>query len=157
MTQIRTFVILLALVASTACTGGLLADNRPSPTLQPVAADTKPDVPLTNTYWKLIELNGKSVGPGEDGELHMILKGQNEVSGNAGCNRFFGSYTTNGNTVSVGPIAATRRMCEGVMDQEDAFLQALENAVRFEITGEDLAVFDGQGSVTMRFVAVYME
>ena len=48
-------------------------------------------------------------------------------------------------------------MCQEVMEQEDAFLQALENAHRYSISGEDLAIENANGEVTMRFVAVYMK
>ena len=126
---------------------------------QPEAAaeSMKPDVSLTNTYWKLVELNGGPVSPGEGKELHMILRGEDQVGGYSGCNQFTGSVTVTGDGLSFGPIASTRRMCQGVMEQEDAFLQALESGQRYSISGEDLAIEDANGGITMRFVAVYME
>ena len=117
----------------------------------------KPDVTLTNTYWKLVELNGGAVQPGEGKELHMVLRGGDQVGGYAGCNQFTGSVTVTGDGLSFGPIASTRRMFADTMQQEDAFLQALENAHRFAISGEDLAIEDANGEVTMRFAAVYMQ
>lgn len=120
-------------------------------------ATSKPDVPLTNTYWKLVELNGTAVSPGEGKELHMTLRAGDRVDGYAGCNQFTGAVTVADGGISFGPIASTRRMCQDVMAQEDAFLLALENAHRFAISGEDLAIEDGGGAVTMRFVAVYMD
>ena len=82
----------------------------------------KPDATLTNTYWKLVELDGAAVRFGEDRELHMILKGDNQVRGYAGCNQFTGSATVTGDALSFGPIASTRRMCPDVMQQEDEFV-----------------------------------
>lgn len=131
-----------------------------SETPKPAAAaaeSTKPDVLLTNTYWKLVQLNGAAVEPGEGKELHMVLRGEDQVGGYAGCNQFTGSVTLSGDTVSFGPIASTRRMCADAMEQEDAFLQALENAQRYSISGESLAIENAGGEVTMRFVAVYMQ
>jgi putative lipoprotein len=119
--------------------------------------DAKPDVTLTNTYWKLVELNAAAVSPGEDKELHMILRGEDQVGGYSGCNHFSGSVTVTNGGIAFGPIASTRRMCQAVMEQEDAFLQALESAHRFDIAGEDLAIESASGDVIMRFVAVYME
>ncbi len=54
----------------------------------------KPDASLTNTYWKLIELNGEPalLSDGER-ELHMLLDTEgNRVKGLPGCNRFKGTY-----------------------------------------------------------------
>jgi putative lipoprotein len=133
-------------------------DTEQAPTKPAAAAESmKPDVTLTNTYWKLVELNGAAVEPGEGKELHMILRGEDQVGGYAGCNQFTGSVTMTGEGIAFGPIASTRRMCPDVMQQEDAFLQALENAQRFKISGEDLAIADASGEVTMRFAAVYMQ
>lgn len=123
----------------------------------PASETTKPDVTMTNTYWKLVELNGGAVEPGEDRELHMTLRGDDQVSGYSGCNYFTGSVTVTGDGIAFGPIASTRRMCANAMQQEDAFLQALENAARFAIEGEGLAIENAGGEVIMRFVAVYME
>ena len=117
----------------------------------------KPDVTLTNTYWKLVELNGAAVEPGDGKELHMILRGEDQVGGYAGCNQFTGSVTVTGDGLAFGPIASTRRMCAAGMQQEDSFLQALEQASRYAIDGEDLAVENANGRVTMRFAAVYMD
>jgi putative lipoprotein len=134
------------------------ADVAETPSQPEAAAESmKPDVSLTNTYWKLVELNGGAVSPGEGRELHMILRGEDQVGGYSGCNQFTGSVTVTGDGLSFGPIASTRRMCQGVMEQEDAFLQALESAQRYSISGEDLAIEDSNGGITMRFAAVYME
>ena len=132
-------------------TGGVAGEASPA------SESMKPDVTLTNTYWKLVELNGAAVEPGEGKELHMILKGEDQVAGYAGCNQFTGSVTVTGDGLAFGPIASTRRMCPDVMQQEDAFLQALENAHRFDISGEDLAVENAGGEIVMRFIAVYMQ
>lgn len=116
-----------------------------------------PDVTLTRTYWKLVELNGAAVKPGEGKELHMILSGEDRVTGYAGCNQFTGSATVAGDGLSFGPIASTRRMCQDAMQQEGAFLQALESAHRYDITGEGLAVENAAGDVVLRFAAVHRQ
>ena len=156
MTPIRLLVLTAALAAISACEGGLLADKKPSPTLQPVPAATdKPDVSLVNTYWRLVELNGGPVLPGKDRELHMMMKSTDQLSGYAGCNQFTGALNVTDTSLAIGPVAATRMMCEGTMEQEREFLQALENASSYMISGEDLSVGDGHGAITMRFIAVY--
>lgn len=65
------------------------------------------------------------------------------ATGNAGCNRFSGSYTTNGQKVSIGPLAATRKMCtrpDTVMEQEAAYLKALMMGQRVRIDGDRLEI-----------------
>lgn len=146
-------VILFGLVGCTPDETGVVAPAEEAAPSEPM----KPDVTLTNTYWKLVELNREAVQPGEGKELHMILRGEDQVGGYSGCNQFTGSVTVTGEGLSFGPIASTRRMCQEVMEQEDAFLQALENAQRYSISGEDLAIENANGEVTMRFVAVYMQ
>ena len=157
MKKISWMAVLVVLLGVAGCApdeAGVAATSTES---APAAENMKPDVTLTNTYWKLVELNGGAVSPGEGKELHMILRGEDQVGGYAGCNQFTGSMTVTGDGLSVGPIASTRRMCQDVMEQESAFLQALENAQRYSISGEDLAIENASGEVTMRFVAVYME
>src|SRR5262249_51786797 len=57
---------------------------------------------------------------------------EGRVSGRTGCNNFNGSYTLAGNSIKIGPLAATRMMCaEDVMTQERQLLKALESAVRW--------------------------
>lgn len=148
---------LAVVIALAACTSGETDAVAAPGENEPVRETSVPDVMLTNTYWKLVELNGAPVEPGEGKELHMILRGEGQVGGYAGCNQFTGSVTVSGDGISFGPIASTRRMCPDTMQQEDAFLQALEQASRYVVTGEDLDIENGNGEVTMRFVAVYME
>ena len=153
-------VLLLALtvvLCLAACAPGQSGGTAANVVAESVEEDSKPDVSLANTYWKLVQLNGGPVDPGEGKELHMILKGDDQVGGYSGCNQFMGSVTVSGDGLSFGPIAGTRRMCEGSMDQESAFLQSLETAHRYAITGEDLAIENANGEITMRFVAVYMQ
>ncbi len=157
MKNIYFFFGLTMLLGAAGC-GPEEASVSETPKPATVAAEsTKPDVSMTNTYWKLVQLNGVAVEPGEGKELHMILRGEDQVGGYAGCNQFTGSVTLSGDAISFGPIASTRRMCADAMQQEDAFLQALENAQRYTISGESLAIENAGGEVTMRFAAVYMQ
>jgi heat shock protein HslJ len=50
----------------------------------------------------------------------------------------------------------TRMFCagEGVMEQEMAYLQALEKAATFKIEGEMLTLFDAQGLILATYQAM---
>ncbi|MDL2264636.1 META domain-containing protein, partial [Synergistaceae bacterium OttesenSCG-928-I11] len=82
---------------------------------------------------------------GEDGRLY----------GTSGCNDYTTSYSTDGNRISFRPAAATRKFCtlpDGVMQQESAYLDALESAATWQIRGDTLELFakDGSLAVTMK-------
>jgi putative lipoprotein len=151
------WIAAFVIFGATACSPGGAGKAGPDSDARAAAESMKPDVTLTNTYWKLVELNGEAVQPGEGKELHMILRGEDQVAGYAGCNQFTGSVTVSGDGLAFGPMASTRRMCADVMVQEDAYLQALESAQRFEISGEDLVIGNANGKVVLRFAAVYMQ
>jgi putative lipoprotein len=157
MNRIKILVLACVVALASGCATDEPGSDEVAPVAAVTAADTKPDVSLRNTYWKLVELNGGAVQPGEGKELHMIIKGDDRVNGYSGCNQFMGSVTVSGDGLAFGPVAGTRRMCENVMEQENAFLLALENAHRHAISGEDMQVTDANGEVVMRFVAVYLQ
>jgi heat shock protein HslJ len=54
--------------------------------------------------------------------------------GNGSCNNFSGGVEIDGESISFGPIASTMMACEAGMEQEAAYLAALENASSYEIT-----------------------
>jgi heat shock protein HslJ len=90
--------------------------------------------PLTGTKWTLVG-SGITMEFGED----------NRVFGSGGCNRYTGSYTLDGDTISFGAVASTRMMCmdEAVMAREMAFFTALSGAVRIETDGDQLTLTYG--------------
>jgi heat shock protein HslJ len=111
---------------------------------------------LTNTYWKLTELNSKAatVFPGQR-EPHFILSAaENKVNGFGGCNRFFGSYRAEGDSLRFSQMGATRMACPEGMEQEQAFLKALESTDNYKIAGETLELYS-DGKLLARFEAVY--
>jgi heat shock protein HslJ len=74
--------------------------------------------------------------------------------GHSGCNTYRAGYTRDGNRLTIGAAAATRKACaaEGVMDQEQQFLAALQSASTWTIRGDvlDLQRADGARAVTAR-------
>lgn len=77
-----------------------------------------------------------------------------QVWGNVTCNDYSGSYQTTGKKIKIGPLATTMRMCvgpEGIMEQETAFLHALEAAAEYKINGDVLELVDAQGEKVLVF------
>jgi len=74
------------------------------------------------------------------------------VSGTAGCNTFHAPYTATADSIVVGLAAVTRRAClgEGVAEQEQAFLAALQSATKWTFEGGmlDMHRADGERVLT---------
>lgn len=111
---------------------------------------------LEGPEWVLLSyING-------EGEMTEALPGvkttahfQNgELNGNAGCNGYFGSYETEDLQISFGPLASTEMYCvnpAGVMDQETAYLQALERVESYSIQGNQLLFLNGSGESLLTY------
>jgi heat shock protein HslJ len=87
--------------------------------------------------------------PVEGTSLDVVF-GLLSIGGFSGCNSFSGTYATNGNAVRVGPLATTRLACEqDVMDQETAFLSALQGVSFIDYRGSTLLLTDRQGHLVV--------
>ncbi|MEM6673615.1 MAG: META domain-containing protein [Planctomycetota bacterium] len=108
---------------------------------------------LAGTSWTITNLNnGKAAVTGVIAETNLALNFVDEksVAGSSGCNRFSGSYTQDGETITIGPLAVTRMMCaepEGVMEQETLCLRALEAARVLRVEGNRLELRNETGAL----------
>ncbi len=76
-----------------------------------------------------------------------------EVSGTSGCNRFFGAYEVDGDSISIGPLGSTLMACPGpLMDQEFGFMTSFQSAATYEISGDTLTMSNADGEVVVTFV-----
>lgn len=97
------------------------------------------DATLTGQEWALTSLGGTPIQAGAG--ITASFGEDGSLTGSGGCNRFVGEYTVDGDTLSVGPLAATRMSCGQVTDDlESTFLGALEAATGFAIAGTDLVI-----------------
>ena len=96
---------------------------------------------------------------GPVGNLQDVIEGPREgitleffeprrVAGSAGCNRYNAGVELDGADVQVTQPASTLMLCaeEGVMEQEQAYLQALANVGRLELWVDSL-VLEGDNQV----------
>jgi heat shock protein HslJ len=90
--------------------------------------------------------NGKqaTVGPVAGSTISLIFGADGSVSGNATCNTYNGTYTVDGDALTVGPLATTRMACatEELNAQEAQYLAALQNAATWEIIDGSLWIRD---------------
>lgn len=109
----------------------------------PASADC--EVPsLSGATYLLDGVSGKNVPYitfGEDGRL----------SGNAGCNGFFGGWTQKGSELTFGHIGSTMRMCgPEEMKIEDIMLNALNNTKTVRAEAASIELLDASGSVLLK-------
>lgn len=102
-----------------------------------VATFTVLDQGLAGTSWFATGLlSGDAVSsPILGTELTVVFGADGTVSGSGGCNRFTGGYSVTDGVLQIGPLASTAMACEtpaGVMEQEAAFVKALESATSIQ-------------------------
>jgi len=110
------------------------------------APEAEPVVPdagaLAGTRWVLAEIDGSAAGPGADGQKPDLRFGMaGEATGFAGCNRFGGSVTVEGNRLTFGPLRSTMMACADGDAVEQAYLKKLVGTVRFGFEGRELLLF----------------
>ena len=108
-----------------------------------------PSSGLEDTKWRLESY-------GEQGNLQAVLAGtkvtatfdstKGQAQGSAGCNTYFADYKVNNNKLSILQIANTEMYClepEGVMEQEQQYLKALQAAESFQVQDAKLQITSG--------------
>jgi heat shock protein HslJ len=112
--------------------------------------------PLVGTQWQLTGYNdgkGGFVSLVAGSEITALFEPDGRMGGSAGCNSYATSYEVAGDRISFSPVAVTMMMCPdpAVMDQEGAYLAALESVVAFSIEGRQLSLTDAQGQVVLAY------
>jgi len=108
---------------------------------------------LDGTSWQVISYNNgnqavTSVLAGT--ELTAIFGTDGNLSGSSGCNTYVGSYKVDGDKITIGPLASTKKFCidpAGVMDQESQFLAALQSAAAYKMEGNRLELRTQDGAL----------
>jgi len=118
----------------------------------------QPNATLTNTYWKLVQLNDETIKVAEgEREPHLILKANNRAQGFSGCNQFMGQYQATAKTLSFGPIAGTLRACVPAVSYETPYLKLLHGELEWSVAGEQLQLRNTTSGSEAKFKAVYLQ
>ena len=99
---------------------------------------------LAGTAWQLAAFaDGSPVARGREATLELDA-GATTVSGFAGCNRYSGTATLDGTSLSLGPLRATLMACPPgeASDQERRFLAALAEIASFVREDDTLRLTD---------------
>ena len=102
-----------------------------------------PDASLTGGMWQLDSIiagdAASSVPAGVDSTLQFTDDG--ELRAALGCNSGRGSYSVDGDTLSIDPLATTKMACQPpAADVETTVLGVLQGDVTFSIDGESLVL-----------------
>lgn len=94
--------------------------------------------------WHVSSIQNKAVIA--DSHAQLTFNSENKLSGSASCNIIFASYTLEADKIDIGPVATTQKMClTASMDQEQLLLQALNKVKRFQLSNDELSMYDQQG------------
>ena len=149
-------LIAMALAIVLAACGG------PGETVAPLdvtdSAKPTPSTPdLDGTEWVLTSLHGQSLIGGTNITLNFA---GGVLGGFAGCNAYgggrdSGKYTaTEAGSLAISQIAITLQLCqspEGVMHQEAAYVEALQDATAYRVTDGRLELENAAGETTLVF------
>jgi heat shock protein HslJ len=143
MAQETTFLDHIGQAASYEIVEGRLhlldAEGNPILTFEPQVAAS-----LTGVLWQATFYNNgqQAVVDVLDGSaITALFSEDGQLSGSAGCNQYIAGYTVDGNQITIEPTAVTNMMCsepDGLMEQEAAYLAALETAATYSIQGDTL-------------------
>ena len=116
---------------------------------------------LAGTSWLASYVNtGESEGVVSSSSIQaaqqtLVFDNEGKISGNAGCNNFFGTYQTAGNTLTFSEIGSTKTFCgDGLMAEESAYLAALLAAATYKITGGSLQIYAADDTTLVSFSIV---
>ena len=114
---------------------------------------------LTDRHWKLVELYGQKVDfdkkKGKQPYLILRPEEENKIYGNAGCNRFFGTFELKeGNQIVFSQLGATKMYCPN-METETQFLKILNTADNYSLNGETMTLNKAKMAPLAKFEVAY--
>jgi heat shock protein HslJ len=113
---------------------------------------------LSGTSWIVISYNN-----GNQAVVTVIVETEgmltaefsdDTMSGSGGCNTYNAGYSIDGDAIDIGPITFTERGCvepEGIMEQEAAYLAALETAATYTVLGDSMEMRTEDGELVANF------
>jgi heat shock protein HslJ len=111
---------------------------------------------LAGTQWVLSTLNGSVPLDGVQVTLNFGAEGR--ATGSDGCNRYFGSYSVEGDALTFGQVAGTLMACPpNVMAQSRDFTRALASTKTFMSAGDMLTLQDADGATLATFTMLNTE
>ena len=120
-----------------------------------VLALSRIDASLAGSFWMVTSINNQSGGVQSvlaGTEPMLAFQTDGLLFGTTGCNDLTGVYNFKESSIQIVEIAVNRGFCDtpdGVMDQEQNMVAALENAATYTINGVSLNLRDKDGSTML--------
>ncbi len=110
---------------------------------------------LAGTRWDVVAYNngrGGVVSVLAGTRMSANFERDGQVTGNAGCNRYFAGYQQQAQRLTIGMAATTRKFCAepvGVMQQEALFLEVLRTSATLVLEGNRLELRKTDGALAV--------
>lgn len=146
----------------TACSQNKAQGDMPQPPAQDTLAqqDTTKNAntpakdlgPLEQEHWQLTRMViGSDVWKMIDSTQVTAVFDGARVSGNGGCNDYFGAYTADGASLHLDKLASSKKLCSGRMGQESSYFKILEGSTSYSMPDSlTLVVKSSGGELTFR-------
>lgn len=111
---------------------------------------------LTQTEWQLVEFRGQTITDSITQLVPTLMLDtlNNRATGNASCNQYSGTYTTDGMfLLHFDQMIATKKGCLGA-NIEQEYLSTLSKVDNYKITNNTLSLNKGKMATLMKFVAI---
>ena len=113
---------------------------------------------LTGFVWVATSVNNGKGGAVSSATTSLItaeFKADGTLAGNATCNSYNGTYTTDGDKIAIGPLATTRMACatEELNAQEQEYLASLAKAATYAISDGTLELRDAGGALQVQYTS----
>jgi len=126
-----------------------------APEVPPTATPAPGPPPLTGLWYLRYYFNGSELVPVLPGtEVSARFRNDGNLNGSSGCNEFTATYSVDGEALHISAIAGGQKTCAeppGIMEQESAFLAALQSAASYRVADE-FRIFNSAGQPVLRFV-----
>lgn len=115
--------------------------------------------PLEETDWFLRSYYdgiGAQVGLLDGTAITALFGTSGSLSGSAGCNTYNAGFTAGDPALTINPPLSTQQTCaipEGIMQQEQAYLDLLPTAAFYEISGDTLTIYNRQRAPILQYLA----
>jgi heat shock protein HslJ len=113
---------------------------------------------ITGFVWVATSVNNGKGAAASTATTSLItaeFKADGTLTGNATCNTYNGTYTTDGDKIAIGPLATTRMACatEELNAQEQEYLAALAKAATYTISAGMLELRDTGGALQVQYTS----